>query len=60
MLFNSMCKHLETQVLITARMYVYMDVYILFSFHIRRMDKLTSLKDKFEKEGNGVLPGLLA
>lgn len=55
-----MCKHLETQVLITARMYVYMDVYILFSFHIRRMDKLTSLKDKFEKEGNGVLPGLLA
>jgi len=24
------------------------------------MEKLTSLKDKFEKEGNGDLPGLLA
>lgn len=24
------------------------------------MDELTSLKDKFEKEGNGDLPGVLA
>lgn len=36
-----------------------MYVYILF-FYIECMGKLTSLKDRFEKEGNGDLPGLLA
>lgn len=37
-------------------MYTY--VYVFF-FGVRRMEKLIFLKDKFEREGNGVLLGLL-
>lgn len=34
--------------------------FFFFFLSTECMEKLTSLKDKFEKEGNGDLPGLLA